>query len=69
MFVALVIEHATCMRRITLSSVAYTALPYFSTLFHERHHFLDKKKCIERNKFDLIFSKILVSNFSHSKKR
>ena len=39
-FVALVIVHSTCMRRFILTFVAYMSLPYFSTLFHERHQYL-----------------------------
>ena len=35
--VALVIQHAKRMRGIILSSVACTALPCFSTLYHTRH--------------------------------
>jgi hypothetical protein len=35
-FVALVIQHATRIRRIGLSSVARPALPYFSALSHKR---------------------------------
>jgi len=50
-FVALVIEHATCMRCIVLPHVANTAVLYFSKLFHKRHSFL-KRKFIERNKFE-----------------
>jgi hypothetical protein len=37
--VAFVSQHAKRMRRIILSSVAYLAVPYFSTLFRKRHHF------------------------------
>ena len=40
--VALVIQHAVRMRRIILWSVAYLALPYFSTLIHKRHGLLEK---------------------------
>jgi hypothetical protein len=35
-FVALDIQHATCMRRVTLSSVAWPALQFFPTLSHKR---------------------------------
>jgi hypothetical protein len=51
-------------RRITLSSVACTAVPYFSTLSHkisERQNLLNIK-CV------LIFSKTFVGKISHSKK-
>jgi len=34
--VALVVQHAERMRRITVSSVACLALPYFSTLFYKQ---------------------------------
>jgi len=51
MCVALVIQHAMRMRRIVLSSVAYTTVPYFSTLSHEF-----RKKVIEQIVCVLIFS-------------
>jgi len=37
--VTLVNQHAVCMHRIILLSVASLALPYFSTLPHKRHDF------------------------------
>jgi hypothetical protein len=37
-YVAFVIQHANCLRRITLLSGADPALPYFSTLPHKRHN-------------------------------
>jgi hypothetical protein len=52
--VALVIQHATRMRRIILSSVACLALQHFSTLSHTRHDF--REKVIEYKICFLIFS-------------
>ena len=65
MSVALVIHHAKRMRRIILASVTCPALPYFSTLSHERQDFRQKFlniKCI------LIFSTTFLGNISHIKK-
>ena len=46
-----------------LSSVAFPALHYSSTLSHKRHDFRKKKKCYRT----WIFSTNLLSNVSHSK--
>jgi hypothetical protein len=46
-FVASVIQHAKCMPNTELTSVAFPALQYFSTLSHKQHEVLKKKKVIE----------------------
>ena len=61
-----VIKHATCTRRILLSSVACLAVPYFSTLSRKRHDFRGKK-LIEHKMCVLIFSTPFFRNVSHSK--
>ena len=48
--VALAIQHAKRMCRITLISVACPALQYFSTLSHNRHH-IRKKRYGTQNAF------------------
>ena len=40
---AFLIQHASRMRSIVTSFVAYRALPHFSTLAHKRRNFLKKK--------------------------
>ena len=58
--VALIIQHAQCMRRITLSSVAYLSLTHFATLSHTRHNFQEnflRVKCVS-------FFQILSKKFS-----
>jgi hypothetical protein len=56
--VASVIQYAKRMRRIILSSVACSTLPYFSTLSHKRH---DLKKKLLNLKCVFLFSLQLLS--------
>jgi hypothetical protein len=51
--VAVGIQRAKRLRRITLSSVAYLAVPYFSTLSNKQHDL--RKKVAEQKMFALIF--------------
>ena len=50
MRVALLIQHATRMRNIVTSFVAFMVPPYFSTLSYKRHDFqkegIDLKTCV-----------------------
>jgi hypothetical protein len=66
LYSALLTQHAKHMRGIILSSVVSLAVPYFSTLSQTRHDF--RKKYIEHNICNLIFSPNFVGNISHSKK-
>jgi hypothetical protein len=65
-FVALIIQHTKHTHRTILSSVAWLALPHFSTLPQSRHDFrenvVDHKTCV------LISYTTFVWNISHSKK-
>ena len=49
-----------------VSSVACSALPYFSTVSHKRHDI--REKATEHKMCILIFCTVFVSNISHSKK-
>jgi hypothetical protein len=61
--VALVIHCAKRMLRIILSSVASSALPYFSTLFPQRHDF--RKKEVIKHKMCVLFSLQLLPETFH----
>jgi hypothetical protein len=65
-FVALAIQHAKRMRRILLSCVTCSAVPYFSTLSHKSHDF--RNKVIEHKICVLICSTTFIWKISHSKK-
>jgi hypothetical protein len=67
-FVALDIQHAKQMRRLTLSSVACMAVPHFITLSHKQHDFWGEK-VVEHKVYVLISSANVISNFSHYKKK
>ena len=64
--IALVIQHAMCMRRIILPSLPCPSLQYFSALSHKRHDIggggIGHKPC------GLTFSTAFVWNISHFKK-
>jgi len=59
--VALVVQHATRMRRTIMSSVACLDLPYFSTLPHKRH--VLRKNVIEPTMSVFIFSTYFPETF------
>ena len=56
MSVALGIQHARSMRRITLSPLTCPALPYFATLPHKRHDYGEKIKVTDHKMCLSIFS-------------
>jgi hypothetical protein len=58
--VLLVTQHAMCMRRIILFSVACLAVPYFSTLPHKTAQFSEKK--LFDIKWGVVFSVQLLSD-------
>jgi hypothetical protein len=69
--VALAIQHAMRMRWIVLSSVACLAVPYFSTLSHNRHDFRGgggRRKVVEYKMCVLTFCTNFLCNISHCKK-
>ena len=61
--IALVIQHAKRMRRITLPSVVCPALQYFSTLSHKRDDFR-KQKIIEHKMYSDFIYDICLKRFS-----
>jgi hypothetical protein len=64
-FVALVIQHVIRMRRITLSSVGWTAVQHFSTLSHKWHDFRGAGGGVtEHQKCVLIFLDFCLKHFS-----
>jgi hypothetical protein len=65
--VALLIQHATCMRHVLSSFVTPLAPSYFSTLSHKRHDF-QKKKIIKHKMCVLNSSTNFVFSISHSEK-
>jgi len=68
-FVALDIQHAMRIRRVTLSSVAWPTLQFFfSTLSHKRHDFRKKKKKVIEHKlcFNFLYN-FCLKHFSQYK--
>jgi hypothetical protein len=66
MFIALVLQHAVCMRHIILPSVACPALQDFSTVSHTWHDF--QKKGNEHKMYVFISSTTFVWKICHSNK-
>ena len=64
--VALVIQHAKCMRRIVLSSMTSIALPYFFPHFLIKAPFSENVIVLEMC-LDFLYN--FVSKMSHSKKK
>ena len=62
-FVALGIQHAKCMRRIILSSVACPAVQYFSTLSHKQQDFRGEKKLLNIKCMLQVSLKLLSETF------
>ena len=61
MSVTVFVQHAKCVRRIILSSVACPVLPYFFTLSYKRYDFLNM--ILEHKMCVLIFSTNLSETF------
>jgi hypothetical protein len=59
--VALVTQHAKCLRRVIFLTVACLAVPYFSTLSHKRQDF--QEKVIQHKMCVSIFSTNLYETF------